>query len=196
EAEGDVLEDRQVRKERVRLEDGVDVALVRRQRRDVSAAELDAAGRRLLETADHPQRRRLAASGRTEERREAAVLDVERERVDGHDVVEPFRQVDEPDVDVCRARRLGPLLLVDDRHPICSQASERTSPRMPTISSNCSWRATSGGEIWITGSPRSSARQISPRSNRRRERKPRRSVSHSSSENVSRVSLSFTSSSA
>ena len=38
-----------------------------------------------------------------------------------------------------------------------AQASVRTSPRIPVISSNCSGPATSGGEIWITGSPRSSA---------------------------------------
>src|SRR5687767_2783382 len=77
-----------------------------------------------------------------------------------------------------------------------SPASASTSPRMPTISSNCSCLATSGGEIWITGSPRSSARQIRPRSNSALERKPRSSHSHSSSVNVSRVSLSLTSSSA
>ena len=54
EPEGDVLEDREVREERIRLEDGVHVALVRRQRRNVDAAELDAPLGRLLEAADHP----------------------------------------------------------------------------------------------------------------------------------------------
>src|SRR5688572_3018318 len=77
-----------------------------------------------------------------------------------------------------------------------SPASASTSPRIPTISSNCSCLATSGGEIWITGSPRSSARQIRPRSNSALERKSRSSHSHSASVNVSRVSLSLTSSSA
>src|SRR5262249_53351072 len=76
------------------------------------------------------------------------------------------------------------------------QASARTSPRIPTISENSSSPATSGGEIWTTGSPRSSARQMSPCSKSRGERNPRRSVSDSSWSNVSRVSLSFTSSSA
>src|SRR6185503_18567212 len=38
------------------------------------------------------------------------------------------------------------------------QASSSTVPRMPTISSHSDGPATSGGEIWITGSPRSSAR--------------------------------------
>ena len=43
-------------------------------------------------------------------------------------------------------------------------ASVRTSPRIDVISSNSAWPATRGGEIWITGSPRSSARQIIPAS--------------------------------
>ena len=53
-----------------------------------------------------------------------------------------------------------------DKRPqrMSSTAPESTSPRMPTISSNSAWPATSGGEIWITGSPRSSARQIIPAS--------------------------------
>ena len=74
-------------------------------------------------------------------------------------------------------------------------ASARTSPRMPTISSISASVATSGGEIWTTGSPRSSARQISPASKSAGERNPRSSVSHSSSAKVSLVSLSWTSSS-
>ena len=37
------------------------------------------------------------------------------------------------------------------------------------IRSNSSWPATSGGEIWIKGAIRSSARHISPCSNRRSE---------------------------
>src|SRR4029079_10610840 len=47
-----------------------------------------------------------------------------------------------------------------------SQASSSTGRRTPTISSNCSVSAISGGESWITGSPRSSARQIRPRRGR------------------------------
>src|SRR5579884_2683175 len=194
EAERDVLEDRQVREERIRLEDGVHVALVRRQRRDITAAELDPPGRRLLEASDHAQRRRLAAAGGAEERGEAAPLDVERERVDCDDVVEALRQLDQADVDVGRSVADDGLFGRHDGHPSRSHASLSTSPRIPTISSNCSCRATSGGEIWMTGSPRSSARQIRPSSSSRGERKSRSSVSHSSSLNVCRVSLSFTSS--
>ena len=47
--------------------------------------------------------------------------------------------------------------------------------------SNSSGPATSDGDSWITGSPRSSARQMSPSSSSRFERKPRMSHSHSSS---------------
>src|SRR5205823_5770793 len=79
---------------------------------------------------------------------------------------------------------------------IRSQASSSTSPRILTSSSNSASPATSGGEIWITGSPRSSARQISPRSKSPGERNSRSSRSPSTSENVSRVSLFLTSSSA
>ena len=43
-----------------------------------------------------------------------------------------------------------------------AQASSRTGRRTASISSNCSGPAISGGASWITGSPRSSARQISP----------------------------------
>src|SRR5262249_60473005 len=86
--ESHVLEDREVREERIRLEDGVHVALVRRQRGDVDPAQLDPSLGRLLEAADHPQRRRLAAARGAEEREELAAVDVERDAVDGDDVVE------------------------------------------------------------------------------------------------------------
>src|SRR5260221_498802 len=44
-----------------------------------------------------------------------------------------------------------------------SQASVSTPRSTSCISSNCSLSAVSGGASWITGSPRSSARQIKPR---------------------------------
>ena len=106
EPKGDVLEDRQMREERVALEDGVHVALVRRQPDDVTVAELDRALVRLLEAADHPQRRRLAAAGRPEQREEGAGRDLERDAVDGDDVVEALDDLLEPDVGlVMRALR-------------------------------------------------------------------------------------------
>ena len=87
-----------MREERVRLEDGVDVALVRRQADDVTVAEEDPALARLLEPADHAQGRRLAAPGRAEQREEAAVLHLEREVVDGDGLVESLRDAFEADV--------------------------------------------------------------------------------------------------
>src|SRR5258707_219797 len=75
---------------------------------------------------------------------------------------------------------------------MCDQASVSTLRRICSISSKCSWVQVSGGESWITGSPRSSARQISPASNSACDRKPRSRRSDSSSSNVSRVVLSLT----
>src|SRR5205814_6928679 len=95
-----------------------------------------------------------------------------------------------------RAFRAQPGLVdpVGDQRASRDHASDKTSPRMPVISSNSALPAMSGGEIWTTGSPRSSARQISPRSNSAFDRNPRKSDSDSSSENDARVSLSLTSS--
>ena len=86
--EGDVLEDGQMREERVALEDGVHVPLVRRQADDVLATEQDRALVGLLEAADHPQRRRLAAAGRAEQREERAGRDLDGDAVHGDRVVE------------------------------------------------------------------------------------------------------------
>ena len=89
---------RQVRVERVVLEDHRDVALLRRQVVDDAAADRDRAVGDLLEPRDHAQRGRLAAARRADEDEELAVADVEREVVDGLDAV----VVDL--VDVCRRR--------------------------------------------------------------------------------------------
>ena len=73
---GHVLGDRHVREERVRLEDGVDVAAVRAACRARERPEMrmsPASG--LLEAGDHAQRRRLAAARRPEQRDELARLD-------------------------------------------------------------------------------------------------------------------------
>ena len=80
--ERDVVEDRQVREQRVLLEDRVHRALVRPQRRDVAAVHLDDALGRLDEPGDHPQRRRLAAAARADDREELAVGDLDVDAVD------------------------------------------------------------------------------------------------------------------
>ncbi len=130
EAERDVLEDRQVREQRVALEDGVDVAAIGREAGDVAPRELDDAARRLLEAADHPQRRRLAAARRAEHREEAAALDLHRERVDGDDLVELLRDVLQTDVRRRRRRRVVGARRRGDTHAV-SFATTALSSRAP-----------------------------------------------------------------
>ena len=98
ETEGNVVRDRHVREERVALEDGVHVALVRREPDDVAVAEEDPAGRRVLEAADHPEGRRLAAAGRAEQREERAPWDLERDAVDRARLAELLDDFLEPHV--------------------------------------------------------------------------------------------------
>ena len=95
--ERDVVEDVEVREERVALEDGVHLPLVRRRRRHVGAVEQDLAAVRPLEAGDQPQRRRLAATGRSEQREELAAVDVQVDAVDRDDVGELLAQRDEID---------------------------------------------------------------------------------------------------
>ena len=97
---GDVLEHRQVREERVGLEDRVDVALVRRPRAHVLAAEQERALVGVLEPGDQAQGRRLAAAGRTEQREKLTVPDAEAEVVHRGDVAVALRHPPELDVEV------------------------------------------------------------------------------------------------
>ena len=75
--ERDVLVHVQMRKERVFLENGVDLPLVRRKAGDFFAVEKDVALVGADKAADDAQRRRLAAAGRAEQRHELAVPDIE-----------------------------------------------------------------------------------------------------------------------
>jgi hypothetical protein len=85
--ERDVLEHRHVRPDRVRLEHHADVARVGRNEptgpRQHRVVETDRAGLRTLEARDAPQRRRLPAARRPEEREEPAFLDGEGHVLDG-----------------------------------------------------------------------------------------------------------------
>ena len=74
--------------------------------RHVAAVEHDAAGGRLLEARDHPQRRRLARAGRTEHREELAVADLEVDARDGDDVAVALLEALEADRRRGRARRI------------------------------------------------------------------------------------------
>ena len=95
--EADVRRDRQIRVERVVLEDHRDVAVLRRDVGDVAVADEDLAGVDLLEPGEHAQRRRLARAGRADEHHELAVRDMQVERVHGGSVrarIDPRRVVE------------------------------------------------------------------------------------------------------
>lgn len=77
EAELHVLEHVEVRKERVPLEDGVDLALVGRQVVDSHAIKKNVTGLGCDETANRPERRGLATAGRPKQGNEFFVADVE-----------------------------------------------------------------------------------------------------------------------
>jgi hypothetical protein len=75
EAEGDVVPDRQVRKQRVRLEHHVDGPLVGRKGRDVHAVQDHRAGGRFLKTRQHAQQGRFAAAGAAQQCEDFAFVD-------------------------------------------------------------------------------------------------------------------------
>ena len=96
EAVGDVLDDRHVRPERVRLEHHRDVALLGRQsaagRGHHAIAEEDLPAGRLDETGDQAQRGGLAAAGRPEQADQLPMLDLERDAVERGLVAEALRE--------------------------------------------------------------------------------------------------------
>ncbi len=100
EPEGDVLPHGHVREERVSLEDHVDVSLGGGHIGHVAALEEDPSLGRLLEPGDHPQRGRLAAARRAEQREELSLADRQADVVDGLDAPEILRDVLENDVAV------------------------------------------------------------------------------------------------
>ena len=112
EAELDVVEHRPVREEREVLEDGRRRPLVRRQVDERLAVEDDVALGRELVTADHPQRRRLAAARRAEQDDVLAVVDVQVDVVHGDRAAgEHLRQPDEVEPgprSTARGRQLPP----------------------------------------------------------------------------------------
>ena len=77
EPEGDVVVDREMRIERVALEDHRDVAVARRHVVHDAVADAQDPLADLLEPGDHPKGRRLAAPRRPDENHELAVLDPE-----------------------------------------------------------------------------------------------------------------------
>ena len=84
--EGDVLEDVEMREQRIVLEDDTEVALFRREICDVAAVDRDAPGIELDEAGDRHQRRRLAGAAEAEQGDELARRDVERDIVDRDEI--------------------------------------------------------------------------------------------------------------
>jgi len=85
---GHVVQDAHVREQRIVLEDGGQVALERRHRRHVNAAELDPPRVGLLEAAHQTKDGGLPRAGRSQHREELTRCDVEVYTVDRGDSVE------------------------------------------------------------------------------------------------------------
>src|SRR5581483_5114460 len=92
-AELDVLLRGHVREQRVRLEHHPHVALVGRDVRDVLAVDDDAAAVRAVEAGDEPERGRLAAARRPEQRQELALSERDVDAVQRPDGAEVAMQV-------------------------------------------------------------------------------------------------------
>ena len=97
-AEADVARDRQMREQRVVLEDDADVALMRRRARHVDARDrhLALVGRR--QARDQPQQGRLAASRGAEQRHQGARRHGEVDRIENRRSAEAFRQTGHGDM--------------------------------------------------------------------------------------------------
>jgi hypothetical protein len=91
-AEGDVLGGRHVREQSVALEHDAEAAAVRPDRQQIPALQARRAGGRIDEAGDHLQRSGLAAARRPEQRHQLALVDGERQRIDGEVLAEPLGQ--------------------------------------------------------------------------------------------------------
>jgi hypothetical protein len=87
-----------VREQGVLLEHRVHVALVGRDADRRAAVDLDRAVRRLVEAGDHPERRRLAATGRPEQGEELAGMHLEVDVVDRDEIPESLGDAAQDDV--------------------------------------------------------------------------------------------------
>jgi len=93
EAEGDVLLDAHVRKERVGLEHHVDRALIRRDGSHVDAIDVNGASARTLEARQHAQQCGLPGSRAAQQAEDLAATDIERNVIHRHEVAEPLGHV-------------------------------------------------------------------------------------------------------
>ena len=96
-AEGDILFHIEMRKERILLKYRIDVSLIRRDIVDSLRSEEDISFIGLLKAPDQPQRRRLTAARRTEQRDEFSVIDRKIKRLQNDFIVELLYDTAEPD---------------------------------------------------------------------------------------------------
>ena len=121
EGEGDVVEHRHVREERVVLKDDADVPVLGRHARDGAAVHRDLAGRGRREAGHHHQRRRLARATRAEEREELPTPDFEIDRVDGGRAGVALREAAERELSL--ADDVGHQLRTRDRERLKNMGS-------------------------------------------------------------------------
>ena len=113
-AECDVVENREVRKQRVVLEDRIDGTPVRELPQQGAAIHLQRAFGDGFEAADHPEDRRLPAAGRTENGDETVARQIEIDAAHGLYGSEAFRQTTSRDQIGAAASIRGAS---DRRHP-------------------------------------------------------------------------------
>ena len=118
-----VVRDVHVRKERVVLEHGIDVALEGRNVGDVDTVEQHLPAVRVIEARDQPQTGRLAGAGRAQKREKLARRDRERDAVEGDDRAEGPGRLTQFD----RRRGRSPFPLIRHR-TFASQAEKGERP--------------------------------------------------------------------
>ena len=106
--ECNILRNIQVWEQRITLEYGVDLALIRRNIVQTLAVEEYIAGIRLLKAADDTQRGRFAAAGRAQQRDELAALDGQRNTAQHRRSVKFFFQVLQIDQILIQSSSLSP----------------------------------------------------------------------------------------
>ena len=97
--EGDILIHGHMRKQRIALKHHADIAVLHPQIRNIAIVEMDFAGGRIFQSGDHPQRRRLAATGWTQQRDQLSGSDIQIDILDRGEPAEPL--ADGPELHLC-----------------------------------------------------------------------------------------------
>jgi hypothetical protein len=106
-AEGDVLEHRHVAEQRVVLEHEADVPFARAPRQRILAIEGNLAGIGPVEAGDDAQQRGLAGTGRTEQRQQLAIVDLEIDAIEGFEATELLDEIPDFNGHLRRVLRRG-----------------------------------------------------------------------------------------